>query len=393
MEATVYLGHLKTNRIEMGHPWVFRGEIGRVAGEYQPGDIVKVVNERGRFVGRGYINPNSEITVRLLTRTDEPIDEAFFRRRLEQCLEYRQRVVAADSNAYRLVYAEADGLPGFIVDKFADYLSIQVLSLGIDVRFSMLLGILRDLVQPAGIYLRNDVPVRRLEGLDEAKDFCGPEFDMPVQVSENGHPMLIDIAEGQKTGYFLDQRENRAAIAPYVKGARVLDCFSHTGGFAVHALAAGAAHVTLVDISREALEMAEKNLQLNGFTEDQYELYEANAFDFLRSQSDEGALYDVVMLDPPAFTKNKASIPAARRGYKEINLRGAKMTRRNGFLITSSCSFHMGREEFLDTITEATGDAHRLVRVVELRGQGRDHPVLLASPETQYLKFVVLQAM
>lgn len=389
MYPTVYLKRQRRARAEEGHPWVFEGEIGRVAGEVATGDAVRVVNHTGHFLGVGYINPSSQIAVRLLSRDDEPIDQSFFVKRFRQAISLRQRV-AGDSTAYRLVHAEADLLPGLIIDRYDQVLVLQILTAGMECRRGQLLAALQQVLPGVVCYERSDVNVRELEGLEQRSGFIGEEFETLVPVTENGFPMLVDVRGGQKTGYFLDQRENRAAIAPYVAGGRVLDCFSHTGSFAVHAARYGAEQVRLVDISETAIELAKRNAELNRVA-DRMEFVVANAFDFLRSASDAGHSYDVVMLDPPAFTKSKQTIPAAKRGYKEINLRGIKLTRPGGYLITSSCSYHLSKEDFLQVLNQAALDAHRTLQLLEYRTQAKDHPVLLAAPETNYLKFAVLR--
>lgn len=389
MLPTVYLHKHRRPRIEAGHPWVFSGEIGRVAGDPAPGDIVKVVNHSGYFLGIGYINPQSQITVRLLSWDEEEINTGFFERRLRGAYELRKQVVG-NSNAYRLVHGEADYLPGLVIDIYDQYAVLQSLTLGIEVRLPQIVEALQRVLPAKGIYERNDVSVRELEGMEQRTGFIGSEFETTVEVLENGFPMLVDIAGGQKTGYFLDQRENRAAIVHYVKDADVLDCFSHTGSFAVHAARFGARRVRLVDISETAIEAAKANARLNNVAE-RLDYITANAFDYLRTVSDAGETFDVVMLDPPAFTKSRKTLPSARRGYKEINLRGIKLTRPGGYLITSSCSYHMSKEEFLDVVAEAAIDAHRSLQLIEYRGQSKDHPALLAAPETSYLKFAVMR--
>lgn len=389
MYPTVYLKRERRPRIELGHPWIYQSEIGRVAGQAAAGDIVSVYNHTGNFVGVGYFNPASQIAVRLLTRGEEVIDQDFFRRRLQQALDLRSRIVQ-QSNAYRLVHAEADLLPGLVIDVYDRVAVVQFLTVGMEVRREQVLSALRELLPIAGIYERSDVHVRELEGLEQQSGFIGPEFDPLVQVEENGFPILVDVQGGQKTGYFLDQRENRAAIAPFVAGATVLDCFSHTGSFAVHAARYGAKQVRVVDISRSAIELAQRNADLNNATA-QMDFVVANAFDFLRNETDAGHDYDVVMLDPPAFTKSRQTVPAARRGYKEINLRGIKLAKPGGYLITSSCSHHLPREEFLQVINEAATDAHRTLQLLEYRTQAKDHPILLASAETSYLKFAIFR--
>ncbi|KAF0193769.1 MAG: 23S rRNA (cytosine1962-C5)-methyltransferase [Bacillota bacterium] len=389
MYPTVYLRRDRRPRIESGHPWVYSSEIGHVAGNPEPGNIVKVLNHAGAFIGIGYINPQSQITVRLLTRQDEEINGAFFRRRINEALSLRRKVVSENNTAYRLVYGEADYLPGLTIDFYDRYASIQVLTLGLEKWTDTIVGAARELLDLQGVVMRNDVPVRELEGLDQHVVFAGEPFDTLVTIKENGFSMLVDMWNGQKTGYFLDQRENRAYIAPFVKGAEVLDCFSHTGSFAVHAAGLGAAKVTAVDISALAIEGVTQNARINNLKN--IEGLEANAFDFLRKDVEQSKSYDVVMLDPPAFTKNKASIHSARRGYKEINLRALKLVRPGGYLITSSCSYHISRDEFLGVLAEAARDAHKQVKVVAIRGQAADHPILLAAQETSYLKFVLLQ--
>ncbi len=390
MYPTVYLRRDRKLRVEAGHPWVFQSEIGRIAGEAGPADLVRVVNHAGAFLGVGYISDRSQIAVRLLSRSDEEINAQFFRRRLADAWSLRKHIVGSNTNCYRLVYGEADGLPGLTVDIYDRYASVQVLALGMERWTDVIVDGISEMLGLAGVVLRNDVPVRQLEGLPLEVRFARAEFNPSVAVQENGFAMLVDLWQGQKTGYFLDQRENRAYIAPFVKEAVVLDCFSHTGSFAVHAAGYGAKEVTAVDISELAVLGTRRNAERNGFASN-IKAVAANAFDFLREASDSGHAYDVVMLDPPAFTKNKHAVPAARRGYKEINLRGLKLTRPGGYLITSSCSYHLSREEFLGVLAEAARDAHRQVKVVAVRGQGGDHPVLLAAPETEYLKFVVAQ--
>lgn len=392
MHGTIYLKRERRPRIEQGHPWIYQSEIGRIAGDVAPGSLVKVSNHAGALLGTGYYNPRSQIVVRLLSRRDEPIDAGFFAARLQDSLGLRRRLVRPDSSAFRLVHGEADGLPGLTVDMYNDIAVMQILSLGMEHLLPELLSGLQDVVAPRGVILRNDVKVRELEGMQQEVRFAGPVCETVVSFRENGFAMQADLWQGQKTGYFLDQRENRAFIEPFVKGARVLDCFSHTGSFAVHAAGFGAASVKAVDISEDAVALIEHNARLNGFN-GVIEAKAANAFDLLRQESDGGESYDVVMLDPPAFTKSKATLPAARRGYKEINLRGMKLTRPGGFLITSSCSYHLSSDDFLDVIAECAADAKRPVKLVAVRGQGMDHPVLPQARETSYLKFVVMQVL
>ena len=393
MDATakVILRKGAQHRVEAGHPWVYQTELDAVEGDFAPGDIVDVYNFRRRFIGRGYINPRSQIIVRILTREQEPIDREFFKKRLAAAWRWRQRFVA-DPEYCRLVFGEADFLPALIVDKFGPYIVIQTLALGIDIYKDMIVGILEEMFSPAGVYERNDVPVRELEGLEQRKGFLRGEFPTLIEVRENGIPFYADIENGQKTGFFYDQRENLTLLKDFVASARVLDCFCHTGSFTVHALRYGAEHVSAVDISAPAVELAAKNAALSGVA-DRCDFQVANAFDVLRSLSDERRQYDVVILDPPAFTKNRGGLEGAARGYKEINLRGLKLVKPGGFLVTCSCSYHMDRDFFAAIVLDAARDARRTVRQVEYRTQAKDHPILPAAPETNYLKFLVLEVL
>jgi len=376
-------------RVRSGHPWVYRTEIDRMEEGINPGDIVEVYDSSMNFIGKGYINQRSMITVRMLTyNKDEEIDYEFFYKRIKQAWEYRKRIM--DVESCRVVFAEADFLPALIVDKFGDYLVVQTLALGIDKYKDIIVEILDEIIKPAGIYERNDVKVRELEGLDQQKGYLKGNFDTVFTFRENGLLFYVDIENGQKTGYFLDQKENRAAIRPYVKDAKVLDCFCHTGSFTVHAAHYGAREIIAVDISKEALELAQKNLSLNNL-DTKCEFVEANAFDYLRELHDNKEVFDVVILDPPAFTKSRESIEGAVRGYKEINLRAMKILKPGGFLITCSCSQHMYPELFKEVILDASKDAKKRVRLVEYRTQSKDHPILLQSEETYYLKCFILQ--
>lgn len=384
--------HLKSNirkRIEKGHPWVYDNEIARYEpGEPEPGQLAEVFNPKGKYIGTGYCNPKSQIRVRILTRhRHELIDEKFFRNRIQRAWQYRQKY--ADPQSCRLIYGEADGLPGLIVDKFNDYLSVQMLTYGIDQYRDLIIRLLDEEIKPAGIYERNDAPVRGLEGLPEQKGFLKGPFDPVTIIRENGVKMKVDIENGQKTGYFLDQRENRLAITPYVKDAEVLDCFCHTAGFAMHAAVYGAKKVTAVDISEQALETARENARLNG-VEDRVEFVCENAFDLLKNQQMEGKQYDVVILDPPAFTKSARKIEAAVRGYKDINLRGMKLVKPGGILVTASCSHYMYPELFREMLHDAARDARKTIRELDYRTQAKDHPILWNYEESHYLKFFVL---
>ena len=372
----------KEKRVLDGHPWVFRSDIKKTDAEAHPGCVVKVYAGNGRYLGQAFYNPQSQITLRFLTHGKEAVDGAFIRNRVFRAVDYRR--LFADLKSCRLVFSESDGLPGLIVDAFGDVLCVQFLCLGIDRFREDVLDALTEALHPAAIYERSDAPVRELEGLNQTAGLLRGQMPERVEILENGVRFLVDVKEGQKTGYFLDQKENRAAIAPFVRDKEVLDCFTHTGAFALHAAHFGAKAVTAVDISEFACECARKNAELNGFT--QIEFVTANAFDYLKEKSLSGPCFDVVILDPPAFTKSRATVDAAARGYKEINLRGMKLVRPGGYLVTCSCSQHMSPEAFLNVVKDAAKDARVSLMQVEYRTQGRDHPILPAAPETQYLK-------
>ena len=383
----IYLRRGREQRVLGGHPWVFRSDIEREDGAAD-GLPVRVLTSAGRFLAMAVYNPRSQISLRILSRRDEPIDGAFIRGRVRRALDYRRRF--ADLNSCRLIFAESDGLPAVIADKFGDVIVVQILCLGME-RFKRdIVDALAQELSPRGIYERNDVPVRELEGLTQQTGLLFGEVPDRVEMQENGVRFLVDVKEGQKTGFFLDQKENRAAIAPFVSGMRVLDCFTHTGSFALHAAHYGAAEVTGVDISEHACACALENARLNG-VEDRVRFECANAFDFLRAHQTAKEQYDVVILDPPAFTKTRSAVEGALRGYKEINLRGMKLTRDGGFFITCSCSQHVTPDLFRGMLMDAQKDAHVQLRQIEWRTQGRDHPILLASPETQYLKCGIFQ--
>ena len=386
--ATAYLVPGREKRVYSGHPWVFRSDIARVEGDFTPGDVVSVMSSRGRFLAKAFYNPQSQIALRIMSLKDEPIDRAFIFRRVHEAVAYRRSF--ADLRSCRMIFAESDRLPALIVDSFGDVLVLQCLALGME-RFKQdVVDALVEELHPMGIWERNDVPVRRLEGLEQTTGLLYGQVPDRVEMVENGVRFLVDVKEGQKTGFFLDQKENRAAIAPFVKGKTVLDCFTHTGSFALHAGHYGAREVTGVDISAYACEFATENARLNHL-EDRVRFVEANAFDLLAQQSREGVKYDVVILDPPAFTKTRAAVESALRGYKEINLRGLRLTVNGGFLVTCSCSQHVSSEQFINMINTAARDAKKRVRMVEFRTQGHDHPILPASNETQYLKCAILQ--
>lgn len=391
MASKFYLHKGRGKRVEGGHPWIYTDEIDEYDGEYTNGDIVEVYNFRHEFIGKGYINDVSKIAIRLLTRDiDEEIDEEFFKKRLATAWEYRKKVI--DTSSCRFIFGEADFLPGLTIDKFSDYYVIQSLALGIDRYKDLIVKILVNEYGAKGVYERSDANVRELEGMEQTKGFLTEPFDTMVQIEENGVKYYVDIENGQKTGFFLDQKENRKAIHKICKDAEVLDCFTHTGSFALNAGIAGAKGVLGIDVSEHAVEFATRNAELNGIS-DRVKFECHNAFDILPQWSKEGRKFDVVILDPPAFTKSRDSIKGAVRGYKEINLRGIKMVKPGGFLVTASCSHFMNPELFKDTIADAARDAHRTLRQVEFKTQAPDHPILWNSDESYYLKFYIFQVV
>ncbi|MEA4927735.1 MAG: class I SAM-dependent rRNA methyltransferase [Candidatus Limiplasma sp.] len=386
--ATVVLVRGKEQRVYGGHPWVFRSDIQRVEGADAEGRVVRVLSDRGQFLAMAVYNPQSQIALRILTRKEEAVDRAFIQGRVQRALAYRRRF--ADLTSCRLLFAESDGLPAVIADAFGDVIVMQVLCRGMEPFKQDIVDALVAELHPRGVYERNDVPVRTLEGLPMQTGLLYGIVPDRVEMVENGVRFLVDVKEGQKTGFFLDQKENRAAIAPFAPGARVLDCFTHTGSFALHAAHYGAAEVTGVDISEDACAVAADNARLNGFGET-VRFTCANAFDFLHAAQDQHERYDLVVLDPPAFTKTRAAVAGALRGYKEINLRGMKLTRDGGYLVTCSCSQHVTPPLFQEMLLDAQKNARVQLRQVEFRTQGRDHPILPAAPETQYLKCGIYQ--
>jgi 23S rRNA (cytosine1962-C5)-methyltransferase len=380
----------KEKRVEYGHPWIFRSDIEKIDGTCEPGDIVDIFSQKNKFLGRGYLNLKSQIAIRILTYEHEEINYDFLYNRIQAAWEYRKKV--ADINSCRAIFAESDFLPALIVDKFSDYLVVQTLSLGIDKYKMQIVDILSDIIKPKGIYERNDVSVRELEGLEQKKGFLSEEFNTNVEMKENGIKFIVDIANGQKTGFFLDQKENRAAMQPFVKDAKVLDCFSHTGSFALHAAHYNAKDVLGIDISEHAVECATENGILNNF-QNRCHFEVGNTFDKLREFYDNKEMFDTIILDPPAFTKSKSAVEGAIRGYKEINFRAMKILNSGGFLITCSCSHHVDPELFMDIIYNAAIDAKKKVRLIEYRSQSKDHPILLAAQETEYLKCAILQVV
>ena len=389
MSSRVYLRPVKETRVLAGHPWVFLSDIDRAEKEASPGDVVNVVSARGRPLGQAVYNPNSQIALRMLTYGEDRVNTTLIKNRVSQAIALRRQL--GDMNACRLINAESDRLPAVIADLYNGVISLQILSLGM-ARFQQdIVDALVQELQPQGIWERNDVPVRALEGMEQSTGLLYGQVPDRIEITENGLKMLVDVKEGQKTGYFLDQKENRAAIAPYCKNARVLDICTHTGSFALHAALYGAKEVTGVDISEHALGCAWENARLNGFKNTNFIV--ANAFDYLRDKSDKNERYDLIILDPPAFAKSKASLPGAIKGYKEINLRAMKMLESGGVLVTCSCSQNMLPEMFRETLQDAARDARVTLQQLEWRGPGRDHPSLPASPETHYLKCVILRVL
>lgn len=389
MTPTIQLKPGKEKRVYTLHPWIFKSDIDKELNGSIAGDIVDIISSKGKFLARGYYNPNSQIALRIMTyNEEEAVDRDLIFRRIHEAVEYRRTF--ADLKSCRLVFAESDRLPALIVDAFDDVLVLQCLALGMERFKKDIVDALVEEMHPRGIWERNDVPVRKLEGLEMCTGLLYGEVPDRVQMCENGVRFWVDVKEGQKTGFFLDQKENRAAIAPFVKDQKVLDCFTHTGSFALHAGHYGAAVVTGVDISEFACECAAENAALNHL-EDRVHFVAANAFDLLSEQSRKGEKYDVIILDPPAFTKSRNAVDSALRGYKEINLRAMKMIREGGYLITCSCSQHVLPEMFRTMVLDAAKDAKVLLRQVEFRTQGKDHPILPYARETEYLKCGIYQ--
>ncbi|ABB14586.1 class I SAM-dependent rRNA methyltransferase [Carboxydothermus hydrogenoformans] len=387
---TVRLTKGRNHRVYRGHPWIYKTELAAQY-PYSPGELVRVLDHNNRFVGIGYYNSNSQIAVRIMSFHDEEINYDWIKKKIIKAYQYRSSVVS-NTDAYRLIYGEADQIPGLIVDRFGDYLVLQSLTYGIEKLKPLIVEALMEVIKPRGIYERSDVPVRTKEGLPLATGLLAGEVPELVVINENGFKFSVNIKEGHKTGYFLDQRENRLALKPFFHGKKVLDCFCHTGAFSVYAAGFGAKEVIGVDISSEAITRAQENAVLNGF-QDKIFFIEANCFDYLRELEKNRANFDIVILDPPAFTKSKEALPGAIRGYKEINLRALKLLNEGGILVTSSCSYHLTEDLFWNVISEAAFDAKKRVRIIEARRQAKDHPMLLSSPETYYLKFFILQVI
>lgn len=393
-EVIVTLKKGEGRTLKSGGMWVYDNEIDSVSGEFQNGQIVSVQDFDGYFMGYGFINTRSRIAVRLMSRRREhPVDDALLRRRLQNAWEYRKAV--GDTSCCRLVFGEADFLPGIVIDKFSDVLVVESLALGIDLLKPRILAILKEILAAdgvliRGVYERSDARVRLHEGMERTKGFLGEPFDTKVEITENGVRYYVDVKDGQKTGFFLDQKYNRAAVARLCPGKRVLDCFTHTGSFALNAGMAGADSVLGVDASETAIAQAQENARLNHL-EKRVQFQCADVFELLPELERRGERFDVVILDPPAFTKSRNSVKNAVKGYREINLRGIRLVKDGGFLATCSCSHFMEPELFAKTIREAARGAHRRLRQAEFRTQASDHPILWAADESYYLKFYIFQ--
>lgn len=393
-----------TRWVEQGHPWIYEGEVIREEGGCENGALADAVSEKGKYLGTGFVSRQSKIRLRLISRNaNDRFDEAFWQRRIQYAWDYRKTVMAGDISCCRVIFGEADGFPGLTVDRFSDILVTQTLSMGMekikDIVFPLLVTVLRaDGQEIRGIYERNDVAIRELEGLAQNKGWYPLPGETPpgstvTEICENGIYYRVDVENGQKTGFFLDQKYNRLAIAKLAKGKRVLDCFTHTGSFALNAAMGGAEHVTAVDISATAIEMAKANAQRNGLS-DRMDFLVADVFDLLPELASKGkAPYDFIILDPPAFTKSRKTVGSAQRGYKEINLRALKLLPRGGYFATASCSHFMPSELFVKMLRSAALDAGVELRQIEARQQAPDHPILWNVPETDYLKFYIFQVV
>lgn len=392
--ATVTLKKGEGRTLKAGGAWIYDNEIESVVGSFEDGDIVLVHDFDGYPMGRGFINRNSKIRVRMMTRNiHQEIDEEFLRMRVQNAWDYRKKTV--DTGSCRVIFGEADFLPGLVVDKFSDVLVVQSLALGIDRMKETIVRLLKEVLAAdgvivRGVYERSDAKVREQEGMERTKGFIGEEFDTLVEIVENGVKYQVDVKDGQKTGFFLDQKYNRQSIQKLCKGAKVLDCFTHTGSFALNAGIAGASSVLGVDASQLGVDQATENAKLNGL-EDTVKFVCTDVFDLLPKLEEQGEKFDVVILDPPAFTKSRNSVKNAVKGYREINLRGMKLVKDGGYLATCSCSHFMTYELFTQTIGQAARNVHKRLRQVEFRTQAPDHPILWAADESYYLKFYIFQ--
>lgn len=374
----------KEKPLEGFHPWVFSGAIDQIDDDFQSGDIVKVFSAEGKLLGQGYLNPRSQIAIRILTFDEREINAGFFEKRIKDAHLLRQRFLPADTNAYRVIHAEGDFLPGLIVDRYGDYLVVQFLTAGMEKWKNEIVSILQKETQVKGIFSRDDSEWREYEGLEKRIGKlwgeAPPDF---VEIQENGLPFIVDIHKGQKTGFFLDQRSNRKLISEISKGKRVLNCFAYTGGFSVYAMKGGASQAVSVDSSRDAINSARENFRLNGLPISEADFVEEDVFDYLRASRQE---FDLIILDPPAFCKNKNQIMQASRGYKDINLYAMKKLPKGGLLFTCSCSSYIDPDLFQKIVFAAAKDARRRVRIIAKTSHGFDHPINIYHPEGEYLK-------
>ena len=393
MEPTgkIILKEKEERRVRSGHLWIFSNEIASIEDATGDGGLVEVLTSRRTFVGIGYYNRHSLIAVRLLTNRKEAIDQSFFTRLIERAITYRTTILP-DFKSGRVVYSEGDSLPGLIVDRYEDYLAVQILTLGMEQHKESILSALSKLLQPKGILLRNDSPYRTLEGMTTEIAVASGEIPEEIRITENELTYAINLLDSQKTGFFFDQRENRRLIRGYVSGKRVLDCFCYSGGFALNAVAGGATSVLAIDQSAPAITAAKANAELNGLS-DSVSFEQGDCFDRLRAMAEANEQYDVVILDPPAFVKSRNTLAQGIRGYRDINLQSMKLLPRDGILVTCSCSHHVSQEDFIKMLRISARDAKRKFRTLHVGTQAADHPVLLAMPESQYLKCVVLQAV
>lgn len=378
-------------RVLQGHPWVYRNELPDLPSSFPSGALVELADSKGRFIAIGYCNPKSVISVRILSREREKIDGGFFLRRIETADAYRKRFYATEES-YRVVYSEADLLPGLIVDRYGSYIVVQILTAGMERQSKSILAAVDSLFSPRAVVARNDIPSRALEGLAVERQLLSGKLEPPVVISKNGLEFEIDLLEGQKTGFFLDQSENYRLLEELVGGGEVLDTFCYTGGWSVHAARFGAKGVTGIDASEGAIDLARRNAARNGVASRcRFEV--GNVFDFLNAQEEDASRYDCIILDPPSFVRRRKEIENAVRGYKEINLRAMKLLRPSGFLVTCSCSYHLSERRFREILLNAAEDVKRTLRLITLRSQAKDHPVLMTLPETEYLKCAVLQVL
>lgn len=381
-----------SNRLDSGHLWIFANEVVSALSHYEKGEVVRIFDHRGRFKGIGYINPNSLIAVRIITKDDEEIDKNFFEKRVKKALDYRKSLSYTQYDSFRLVFAESDGLPGIIIDKYCQYFSVQVLTAGMEKLLPYIKDCLIELFAPKGIVLRNDSAIRELEGLPLCKDVIFGVIDSMPVIEEKGVFYKVDLMEGQKTGFFLDQRVNRIYLRDIIERGKVLnalDCFSYSGGWALSAVYKNDnIKMTAVDISERSFRFMKENMSVNKC---EIDVIKEDVFDYLRKAKKEGINFDLIILDPPAFIKSKSKIKEGIKGYKEINLAAMKLLSPEGVLVTSSCSHHLSREAFLEVLKEAARDCQRQFKIIKMSGQSEDHPVLLSMPETEYLKTFFLK--